>query len=559
MQIKNLNIGVRLGLAFGVLLLLIAVMAYTGWHALTTTKAHIDITNENDVKIKAANEMQGAVNEFARSVRNALIYNDRDDLLQEGQRVAAARTKADAAIERMAPLVGTGKAKALLDEVRVRRAESYAGADQVLALVDQGKPDEAKTVLRTVLQLSQDKWFAVLNQMIALEEERSAAEDEKMDRDYQVSVRVIGGVLAAALLSGLGLASYIAGSIVGPLLRAVSVAQAVAAGDLSARIEAESSDETGVLTRALAEMNAALRRIVGQIRSGTEAMASASSQIASGNLDLSARTEQQASALEETASSMEQMTATVKQNADNARQANQLAASASEVARKGGGVVARVVATMDEINDASRKIVDIIAVIDGIAFQTNILALNAAVEAARAGEQGRGFAVVASEVRNLAQRAGAAAREIKVLIGQSVDKVAHGSQLVGEAGSTMDEIVFSVQRVTDIMREISAASAEQEAGIDQINQAVGEMDTVTQQNAALVEEAALTAAALQEQASGLAQLVNVFKLGAADERALAHKAELVRLEPKTVPAVASEVVLKRIANGARKSEQWRQY
>jgi methyl-accepting chemotaxis protein len=264
--------------------------------------------------------------------------------------------------------------------------------------------------------------------------------------------------------------------------------------------------------QALKDMNGSLQKIVGEVRMGTDTIATASSQIAAGNLDLSSRTEQQASSLEETASSMEELTSTVKQNGDNARQANQLAVSASDVAIKGGAVVAQVVDTMGSINESARKIVDIIGVIDGIAFQTNILALNAAVEAARAGEQGRGFAVVASEVRNLAQRSAAAAKDIKTLIGDSVEKVDAGSKLVNQAGATMSEIVASVKRVTDIMGEITAAGREQEAGISQINQAITEMDTVTQQNAALVEEAAAAAESLREQAGNLAEVASVFKL-----------------------------------------------
>jgi len=290
------------------------------------------------------------------------------------------------------------------------------------------------------------------------------------------------------------------------------VAQTVAAGDLTSRIDIRSVDETGLLLQALKHMNQNLFDIVAKVRAGTESIAAASGQIASGNLDLSARTEEQASSLEQTAASMEELTATVRQNADNARQAKQLAASASNVATAGGTVVAQVVDTMTSIRASSRRIVDIIGVIDGIAFQTNILALNAAVEAARAGEQGRGFAVVATEVRNLAQRSAAAAKEIKVLISTSVDQVEVGSQLVADAGNTMEQIVASVQRVTDIMQEISAASQEQSAGIEQINQAIIQMDQVTQQNAALVEEAAATSEALELQAGGLAGVVSTFKL-----------------------------------------------
>jgi methyl-accepting chemotaxis protein len=292
----------------------------------------------------------------------------------------------------------------------------------------------------------------------------------------------------------------------------------VASGDLSSTIEARTRCEFGQLIGALRQMNDKLLSTVIEVRSGTDTIATASRQIAAGNQDLSSRTEEQASSLEETASSMEQMTATVKQNADNARQANALAAAASTDAAKGHRVIGQVVGTMDDITTSARKIVDIIGVIDGIAFQTNILALNAAVEAARAGEQGRGFAVVASEVRNLAQRSSAAAKDIKMLIDSSVERVDAGSSLVNEAGATMQEIVDSVQRVTAIMAEISSASAEQTAGIDQINLAIAQMDQVTQQNASLVEEAAAASEAMQDQASKLAQVVSVFKLDSAPQR-----------------------------------------
>ncbi len=293
--------------------------------------------------------------------------------------------------------------------------------------------------------------------------------------------------------------------------QAAGITRRIADGDLSVAIDLRKNDEASVL-HAIKAMRDSLAKVVGEVRQGTDTIATASSEIASGNQDLSSRTEQQASSLEQTAASMEELTSTVKQNADNARQANQLAASASEVAVRGGSVVGQVVDTMSAINTSSRKIVDIIAVIDGIAFQTNILALNAAVEAARAGEQGRGFAVVASEVRSLAQRSAAAAKEIKGLIDDSVGKVEAGSQQVAEAGRTMEEIVASVKRVTDIMGEIASASHEQTQGIEQINQAITQMDQVTQQNAALVEEAAVAAGSLQDQAGNLSQLVGVFQL-----------------------------------------------
>ncbi|SFC02793.1 methyl-accepting chemotaxis protein [Massilia yuzhufengensis] len=306
-------------------------------------------------------------------------------------------------------------------------------------------------------------------------------------------------------------------SITRPLEDAVQAAQSVAAGDLRTTIDVRSNDETGQLLQALKDMTGSLQNIVAQVRGGAETIAVASDEIARGNLDLSSRTEQQAGAIEETASSMEEITATVQQNAESARQANQLAISACDVAAKGGHMVEQVVGTMASITESSRKIVDIISVIDSIAFQTNILALNAAVEAARAGEQGRGFAVVASEVRNLAQRSATAAKEIKELINDSVLRVDAGNRLVGETGATMGEIVTSVRRVMDIIGEISTASAEQGAGIAQVNMAVSEMDSVTQQNAALVEEAAAAAQSLRDQTQALNDVVAVFKLEDARE------------------------------------------
>jgi methyl-accepting chemotaxis protein len=334
---------------------------------------------------------------------------------------------------------------------------------------------------------------------------------EVLDPLYRQMAGLGAFIAVAAALLGVALVVYIRRTV-RPLTVLSQHVQRIGDGDLSQPLASPRRDEIGAITRAVETMRDALVRVVSQVRQGTDTIATASSEIASGNQDLSSRTEQQASSLEETAASMEELTSTVKQNADNARQANQLAASASEVAVRGGSVVGQVVDTMSAINTSSKKIVDIISVIDGIAFQTNILALNAAVEAARAGEQGRGFAVVASEVRSLAQRSAAAAKEIKVLIDDSVGKVGTGSAQVAEAGRTMDEIVASVKRVTDIMGEISSASQEQTSGIEQVNQAIAQMDQVTQQNAALVEEAAAAASSLQEQAGHLVQAVGVFRV-----------------------------------------------
>ncbi|NEX60475.1 methyl-accepting chemotaxis protein [Noviherbaspirillum galbum] len=383
--------------------------------------------------------------------------------------------------------------------------------------------------------------------------------DATQERYLLVRNACLSGMLVSILIAA-AICLWLMHSIARPLSQAVKIARSVAAGDLSNRIEVDSADETGQLLQALKEMNESLVRIVSEVRTGTETIATASSQIASGNMDLSARTETQASSLEETASSMEELTSTVKQNADSAFQANQLAMSASEVAVRGGSVVSEVVHTMGSINNSAKKIVDIIDVIDSIAFQTNILALNAAVEAARAGEQGKGFAVVATEVRQLAQRSAAAAKQIKELIDDSVEKIDTGARLVDEAGSTMQEIVASVKRVTDIMQEISVASKEQTQGIEQVNLAINQMDEVTQQNAALVEEAAAAAASMQEQAMGLSHVVSIFKLGAgASVRVPAPAGEVM----VAAPAAASRAVVpagRQVARGnAMAGEEWTEF
>src|SRR5450830_1756944 len=400
---------------------------------------------------------------------------------------------------------------ALLLEDRNTFAAYEKMREQVMALAVSGKSDAAKETMLAAQDLV-DKMMNALAQHKAYNEKLSkqaATEGSEIMHNANILAVVVSLIVIAAV-SAMGL--LLARKISRSLAEAVTIAKAIAAGDLTMRIPVASKDEIGQLMQAIEQMNGSLIAIVSDVRSGVNTIATASSEIASGNLDLSSRTEQQAGSLEETASAMEELTSTVKQNADNARQANQLAVSASAVASEGGTVVSRVISTMDAINTSSRKIVDIISVIDGIAFQTNILALNAAVEAARAGEQGRGFAVVASEVRSLAQRSAAAAKEIKVLIGDSVANVEEGSKLVTQAGTTMEQVVSSVRRVTDVVSEISAASAEQSDGIEQVNQAITQMDEVTQQNAALVEEAAAASQSLQEQAQQLEQAVSVFKL-----------------------------------------------
>jgi len=393
--------------------------------------------------------------------------------------------------------------------------EGYAVEHEKLMKASADNKDEAQKILHADSSRFNAELAKELDQLVKINADGAEAASKAGSALYASSRLWIIGAIGLCIVLGFSLALWIARIVSQPLIEALRVAQTVAAGDLTSHIIATSHDETGQLMDALRDMNASLLKIVGQVRSGTDTIAMASSEIASGNLDLSSRTEEQAGSLEETASSMEELTSTVKHNTSNAREANNLAASASDVATRGGAVVSEVVSTMGSINESSKKIVDIISVIDGIAFQTNILALNAAVEAARAGEQGRGFAVVAAEVRTLAQRSAAAAKEIKALIGDSVEKVEAGSRLVNEAGSTMEEIVSSVKRVTHIIAEIANASIEQEAGINQINEAVTQMDTVTQQNAALVEQAAAAADSLQEQAKVLAEIVSVFKLDAA--------------------------------------------
>ncbi len=362
-----------------------------------------------------------------------------------------------------------------------------------------------------------EKSMGELSELIEANATATQAGGDKMVRQAQLQ---IVAVLIGSLLVMMAMGTLMSRAIVRPLDEAIGFASQISAGDLGGELASDAADhtETGRLKHALSQMRENLHHIVGQVRDGTDTIATASREIAEGNMDLSTRTEMQAGSLEETASSMEQITATVRQNADSARQANVLAESASSVAVQGGEVVASVVATMGAIDSASRKIVEIIDVIEGIAFQTNILALNAAVEAARAGEQGRGFAVVAAEVRNLAQRSNAAAKEIKILIGASVAQVDLGSKLVGQAGATMHDIVASVRRVSDVIGEITVAGREQESGIEQVNQAIAQIDTATQQNAALVEEAAAAAASMQEQAGNLAQVVSVFKLSASPRR-----------------------------------------
>ena len=513
MAFGNLKISIRLSAAFAVLMLLMLGMIATSILRFASIGAINDkIIRQDWVSAASANAIDAAAREDAKRTLALFILPDQAARAKSYERIDADKRAIDAALTTLGNLAATADGKAALAKVQSARAAYSTSFLKVADLVEAGSKDEAATMMNNETFPALDALLDDIRTMVDLQKNQVdasgaiAREDIASSRNLMIALGVFG------LLAGVWLAFWITRSITGPLNEAVDIAKHVAQGDLTRNIVPAGTDETGQLLQALKEMNDSLARTVGEVRAGTEAISTASSEIASGNLDLSARTESQASSLEETASTVEQLTGTVKQNADNARQANQLVVSASDVALKGGAVVGQVVSTMASIKDSSRKIVDIIGVIDSIAFQTNILALNAAVEAARAGEQGRGFAVVATEVRNLAQRSASAAKEIKTLIGDSVDKVDAGSRLVDDAGSTMNEIVTSVKQVADIMSEISAASQEQSNGILQVNEAVGQMDEMTQQNAALVEQAAAAAQSMQDQAAALSQAVSIFKL-----------------------------------------------
>jgi len=511
---SNLRIGSRLALAFGALIALAAAVVFVGIGRLSEISEELTVIGADRVpKLVHLNGVIKDVGFISIELRNAVIARD-DTKMKEG---LAAATKASEnvtkTLELLAPMMVSKVAKSRMDEVIERRAAYLPLVKRFKDMVLTGERETAIALLDEQLRPVQIAYMEAVSTLNEMQIDLVSKSVNEGEAHYTQAKILMFGLLAGMVGIGALLAWWITRSITRPINEAVTVAEKVAEGDLSSRIVVRSSDETGRLLGALKAMNESLVRIVATVRNSSDSIATGSAQIASGNADLSQRTEEQASALEQTAASMEQLGSTVKQNADNARQANQLAMSASTVALRGGEVVGQVVGTMKGINDSSRKIVDIISVIDGIAFQTNILALNAAVEAARAGEQGRGFAVVASEVRNLAQRSAEAAKEIKSLITASVERVEQGTVLVDQAGVTMEEVVTSIRRVTDIMGEISSASTEQSQGVAQVGEAVSQMDQVTQQNAALVEESAAAAESLKQQAQQLVSAVAVFKVG----------------------------------------------
>jgi methyl-accepting chemotaxis protein len=521
MKLANLKIGLRLGMLGAFFFAALLLVAGGGWRALNSS-------NTRSAEAMARSDTLSEAIDTARSaqVQFKIQVQEWKDTLLRGNDPAAFDKYSKAFVKSSeATRLELGKLKAIMERLKLQTPlvdeaiRTHIGLQgkylEALKQYDVANPDSAHVVDKLVKGIDREP-TARINDIVAFIGTASRRLTTEMAQDnareYRSATTVMLATLLVTLVVGFITVRWLIRSITVPLGAAVGMAQTVASGDLRSEVRASTTDEIGDLLRALKAMQENLAHIVGQVRHGTETIHQATVEIANGNLDLSGRTEEQASSLQETAASMVQLSSTVKQNHDNAGEASRLANAASTVAQRGGVAVEQMVQTMGSINASSRKIVDIIGVIDGIAFQTNILALNAAVEAARAGEQGRGFAVVASEVRNLAQRSAAAAKEIKELIGDSVGRVEAGSRLVGQAGTTMDEVVASVQRVTAMIGEIATASAEQRDGIEQVSTAISQMDNVTQQNAALVEQAAAAADALQQQAASLNEAVSIFKL-----------------------------------------------
>jgi methyl-accepting chemotaxis protein len=563
MKLDDLKIKTRLTLGFSAMALLMALLGAAALLNLGTVERQFEnVMQDRYAKVRIAGEIRNVNSDVAQALRNLFVMSDPDDIRAQYELIAGSSKKTNENMERLQQTVRSDAGKAALAKLAEARAAYRAPRDKVIELLKSGRSEEAKIALLLDLRPRQAAYMDAVEQLVKLETDAMAQAGGEMHATVERTRALLIGLLALAFGAAGLLAWWIVRATTRPIDEAVTVVRAVAAGDLAVQFRAEGNNETAQLLRALHEMKTRLAAIVAEVRGNAESVASASAQIAQGNADLSSRTEQQASALQETAASMEQLGSTVKNNADNAQQANQLALGASRVAEQGGAVVGQVVETMKGINDSSKKIVDIIGVIDGIAFQTNILALNAAVEAARAGEQGRGFAVVAGEVRSLAQRSAEAAKEIKALISASVERVGQGSALVDRAGATMQEVVGSIKRVNDIVAEISAASVEQSSGVAQVGQAVAQMDQATQQNAALVEESAAAAESLRQQARRLIDSVAVFRLeggGAAQAANAAPRAaaasapasSAVPAAPVVAPLVKSSVSKPPAASSAR--------
>ena len=527
MNLANMKVGTRLGLGFALVLVLLVMVTVIGILRMAQIQNRLDhVVNVNNVVTRLVVDMRNNVSERVTSLRTLTLMTDPADMEPELNRFKEQTAKYDALQQKLAAKFSeeaSAEEKSLLNQVKEAEGAAMPAIAKASELYLANNAMDATRVMVKEIRPAQKKWLEALDQLGKVEDKLNAQSQTDAEAAFASARNFMLVLLALAVTLGILAATIITRGLLkqlgGEPGYTAKIAGSIAEGDLSIAIDTKSSDR-GSLLIEMKQMRNSLVDIVSQVRRGTHTITTASREIAAGNVDLSSRTELQASSLEKTASAMEELTSTVKQNADNAREANHLAATASDVARKGGEVVSQVVGTMGEINSSASKIADIIGVIDGIAFQTNILALNAAVEAARAGEQGRGFAVVASEVRNLAQRSAAAAKEIKQLIGDSVEKIGRGSKLVGQAGETMDEVVASVKRVTDIMSDIASASAEQSAGIEQVNLSIIEMDGMTQQNAALVEQAAAAFQSLQDQAAELQRVVSIFKLAEGEEQAV---------------------------------------
>ena len=519
MNLSTLKIRTKLTLAFGTVLALLAIVSATSTLRIQAINSRVtEIIDDHYAKISMATDLDQAAGVQARYLRNAIIGQKVPEVVRSSlERVDKSAAENSATLDKLRPMIRTPKGKELLAAIEAARGPYASGRAEVIRLLKDGKADEAGGYVLQALQPVQEKYLLAIVAFADFQAQAMAKLGDEATAEGAAAIRLNLFLAGFAALVAIALATVITRSLTrqlgGEPGTVSDLANSVARGDLSVDIDVRAGDTTSVMA-AMRAMRNSLLAVVGTVRQNAEGVATASAQIAQGNADLSQRTEEQASALEQTAAAMEQLGSTVRQNADNARQANQLAMGASTVAIKGGDVVNRVVTTMQGINESSKKIADIISVIDGIAFQTNILALNAAVEAARAGEQGRGFAVVASEVRSLAHRSAEAAKEIKSLISASVERVEQGTTLVDQAGATMTEVVTAIRRVTDIMGEISAASSEQSTGVAQVGEAVTQMDQATQQNAALVEESAAAAESLKVQALQLVQAVAVFKLSA---------------------------------------------
>ncbi len=518
MNLSQMTIKAKLTTGFGVLAAIVIIVSGMSLRALSeSTQGFSNYVHGISARADVANAVRTAVDRRAIAARNLVLVVTQQDLDLEKAEVLRAHDDVSAKLKQLKELIASAKdagerAHALVNDIDSVEAKYGPVATNIVGLALAGKHEEAIQKMDNECRPLLAALIKATDAYATYTHERQEQLVQAYEAQYVMQRNLLTGLSMGAVLLAVIAGLIITRSITQPIRTAVDVARTVARGDLSSHINVQGKDETSHLLSALRDMNGRLTEIVGKVRDSSGSVAGAAKQIAAGNADLSQRTEAQASSLQETAASMEELTSTVKQNAENAQHATSLASTASEVALKGSTVVNQVVSTMQDISDRSSKIADITGIIEGIAFQTNILALNAAVEAARAGEQGRGFAVVASEVRSLAQRSSTAAKEIKELIVSSVERIHDGSTLAGEAGETMAEVTQAVARVTHIMEEIAAASVEQKRGIEQVNQAISQMDEVTQRNAALVEEAAAASQSLQDQGQELNAAVSFFRI-----------------------------------------------